>query len=325
MKRQLTFALLAFTPFLNAQSQSSISPAEYQKHLGVLFDLTQDCAGQSGRGAKCDPAVIGPDDHVRLSADPHSVRTVDYAWLRYVFAEANDDAARKADPKHGADLLAAAEARLARDARTLTPGWVPAPPGASRERLQTILAAPEFFHAHQQSILALLWDHLLSWLFRRLSRMVDGGHRSAWLIPAFWLTLALLAGGSLLWWYRRQLHRAGVPAARTETRKPLNVQPREWERWLAEAEALAGRADWREAIHALYWAAITRLEAQGRWSRDRARTPREYLALLPHASLQGGDLALLTRSLEQTWYGSHGAGASDFEAARAAFARLEAR
>jgi hypothetical protein len=82
--------------------------------------------------------------------------------------------------------------------------------------------------------------------------------------------------------------------------------------WLAEARAAAERGDWREAIHRAYWAAISFLELQGLWRPDRARTPREYLRLLPASSPHHPALAALTRRFEVVWYGYQAAGEEFF-------------
>jgi hypothetical protein len=78
---------------------------------------------------------------------------------------------------------------------------------------------------------------------------------------------------------------------------------------------MASQGLWREAIHFLYWAAISRLESRRLWPADRARTPREYLRLLSQADLRLASLTLLTRSFEHTWYGGRTAGSADFQAA----------
>ncbi len=46
------------------------------------------------------------------------------------------------------------------------------------------------------------------------------------------------------------------------------------------------------------------------WPADRARTPREYLRLLPAADPRLENLTTLTRSFERTWYGGREAGSS---------------
>jgi hypothetical protein len=78
---------------------------------------------------------------------------------------------------------------------------------------------------------------------------------------------------------------------------------------------MAAHGLWRDAIHFLYWAAISRLESRHLWPADRARTPREYLRLLSGADPRKANLATLTRSFERTWYGGREADASDFKAA----------
>jgi hypothetical protein len=91
---------------------------------------------------------------------------------------------------------------------------------------------------------------------------------------------------------------------------------RDWQLWLADARRAAAAGEWREAIHFVYWAAISRLESRlgsGRlWPADRARTPREYLALVAADDPRRAGLATLTGSFERTWYGGRTAGESDY-------------
>ena len=70
---------------------------------------------------------------------------------------------------------------------------------------------------------------------------------------------------------------------------------------------MAAKGQWREAIHFLYWASIARLESRRLWPADRARTPREYLALLAGTDPRKTNLTALTRSFERTWYGGRAA------------------
>ena len=83
-------------------------------------------------------------------------------------------------------------------------------------------------------------------------------------------------------WLYRSLRRG----AATERVVPpvLPVSAKEWTVWMAEAREAALRGNWRDAIHLSYWAGISFLEIAGMWRPDRARTPREYLRLLPSAS-----------------------------------------
>lgn len=88
--------------------------------------------------------------------------------------------------------------------------------------------------------------------------------------------------------------------------------PMDWPVWLAQAQAAAARGSWRDAIHLAYWCAVAFLEAKGAWRPDRARTPREYLRLLPASSDDGATLAALTRRFELVWYGNANADAEAF-------------
>jgi hypothetical protein len=96
--------------------------------------------------------------------------------------------------------------------------------------------------------------------------------------------------------------------------------PKGWSLWLADAHAAAARGSWRDAIHFTYWCAVAFLEAKGAWRPDRARTPREYLLLLPSSSDDGATLAALTRRFELVWYGH---GDADAEAFTESIAQLK--
>src|SRR4051794_39244631 len=54
-----------------------------------------------------------------------------------------------------------------------------------------------------------------------------------------------------------------------------------WTDWLRRAQAAAASGSWRDAVHLTYWCAVAFLEAKGAWRPDGARTPREYVRLLP--------------------------------------------
>jgi hypothetical protein len=87
---------------------------------------------------------------------------------------------------------------------------------------------------------------------------------------------------------------------------------RDWQLWLEDARQAASAGLWREAIHYLYWASISRLESRRLWPADRARTPREYLALVAPEDPRKPGLATLTGSFERFWYGGRSAAQSDY-------------
>ena len=92
--------------------------------------------------------------------------------------------------------------------------------------------------------------------------------------------------------------------------------------WLMDAQAMAATGRWREAIHFVYWASISRLESGRLWPADQTRTPREYLSLVPDGDRRKATLTALTRSFEQTWYGGRAADAAAFERSLALAAEL---
>jgi hypothetical protein len=82
--------------------------------------------------------------------------------------------------------------------------------------------------------------------------------------------------------------------------------------WLEDARRSAAAGLWREAVHFVYWAAISRLESRRLWPADRARTPREYLALVAPDDPRRPGLSVLTGSFERIWYGGRPADEADY-------------
>ena len=109
------------------------------------------------------------------------------------------------------------------------------------------------------------------------------------------------------------------------TGSPDAVSAKPWRDWQAEAQAAAREGRWRDAVHLSYWAAISYLEGQGLWRPDRARTPREYLKLLPEADTHRDFLRQLTRSFEKVWYGTDPATAETYAGASSLLERMGCR
>ena len=295
-----------------ATPQDSVSLAAYRGRLQALQAAVSRCE-QSVDGKACDPEAAGPDLRVRLTDG--SVRPVSLEWLRGTLHRAQD-------PKllHRATLLSEAAARLAAESTEAEALPMPAQAEVQRQ-LSAILSSPEFNHVHEPSVWARLWNQLLDWFFRHLPLPSGDSKRTEWLAPAAWTALAVCLAVGLLWWLRRSA-KPGTATHQEAARETGVSSLREWEQWQARAEEAARAGRWREAVHDLYWAAITRMEWLGRWTPNRARTPREYLRLLPPGSEPARDLRTLTLSFERCWYGYRPAAAGDFETARAAYDRL---
>jgi hypothetical protein len=131
------------------------------------------------------------------------------------------------------------------------------------------------------------------------------------------IAVAILAAA---YWMYRSLR----DGTRLETIMPvaMHVSAKEWSIWMSEARAAAAREQWQDAIHLAYWAGISFLEAKGSWRPDSARTPREYLRLLPASSALHPTLRALTMRLEGVWYGMQIAGADGFEQTLSELERL---
>ncbi|WP_058188273.1 DUF4129 domain-containing protein [Terracidiphilus gabretensis] len=302
----------------------------YRKHLEALISLTQKCA--KGRNVEsCDAQSIEQDEHVRLGSEQ---RAISYEWLRVLFAHAQEpDKAQQAagvmgnaqlqndsslpKPKTTSQLLEAAQTRLADDLRQAG-GQVATVTGhpAEADAMQKVLSEREFRRLKGQSSTDSILEKVNDWInsiFGGISRLTQG---------AKWLGRALvwgfvLAVGIGLAWALLQLERRWrirlVPE--TEAPAPGAASARDWQLWLADAHKAAAAGLWREAIHFLYWAAISRLESKRLWPADRARTPREYLALVAPEDPRKAGLTALTGSFERTWYGGRAAAETDYRQA----------
>jgi hypothetical protein len=190
---------------------------------------------------------------------------------------------------------------------------------ARREVLTSVLAQPEFQH----SAATVLMDRLRQVITRRLAELWDRlggpgvGSRSA--ATAFAWVVGLLGLAALTWWLVKSLAE-GSAGHVLGLSPPAATRRRSSRAWAREA-LLAHRAgDPREAARCAYRATLARLEEDGEWRQDAARTPREYLRLLPAAHRHQPAVADLTARFERAWYGADAGSPAD---TRAMLARLE--
>jgi hypothetical protein len=180
---------------------------------------------------------------------------------------------------------------------------------SSHAALDRILARSEFHQVHGPTWFDLLKMKIISWILRLLT--VTFGSSSAPVVGRILVwSLVGVAVLALAWFVYREMKRN----ARLETIMPevLPVSAKQWRVWLEEAQAAAAKGLWRDAVHLAYWGGISFLEESGMWRPDQARTPREYLRLLPADSHHREALSTLTRQLEVTWYGNQPAGSETF-------------
>lgn len=146
--------------------------------------------------------------------------------------------------------------------------------------------------------------------------------QSPWVGRALEWLLFLAAAAGLLVWVMRTVQRQRLRVALGDEPAKSTAWARETEDWRRQAEQEAARGAWREAIHALYWAAIVHLEGRRAWRHNPSRTPREYVRLLKAGSAEQRELRGLTSALERSWYGQREANAAEFDAAKESFERL---
>ncbi len=304
---------------------------EYRAHLTALVPVVEAC--EKARDLKaCDPMLVGPDDNVPFGAGRRLVR---YGWLRVLLSRAEEPdekpAAKKAAPTKEkiepagtrppvpatSALLEAAKTRLAADLAQAGGAAAPAAAhGAERAAMRQILSGKDFRGLDQQSVRDTLLEKMGNWLNNLFAHAAGLRARAAWvgrvLVWGFVAVVCIALAWVLVRMERRWRVRL-VPEDRTPA--PGAASARAWQAWLDDARCAAAAGQWREAIHFVYWASISRLESRRLWPADRARTPREYLALVAADDPRKAGLAALTGSFERTWYGGRPAGQGDYQRA----------
>lgn len=304
----------------------------YRSHLQTLSAIVQACA--NARNLKtCDPTLVGPDDRIPLGSGANAPRRlVRYGWLRVLLSRADEPDTPQpqptpstsrgatpatAPPPPTSELLRMAQVRLAADLAQANAEFAPMPNHAlEHNTMQQILAGRDFRGLHQQSASDTFLEKVGNWLNRFFENASRLRAQSAWvgrlLVSGFVVGICVALIWALLQMERRWRVRL-VPEDRAPV--PGSASARNWQLWLEDAQRAAAAAQWREAIHFLYWAAISRLESRRLWPADRARTPREYLALVAPADQRRSGLATLTGSFERVWYGGRPAAEGDYRAA----------
>lgn len=299
-----------------------VSLPDYRKHLEALRAVVETCA--KARDAKaCDPALVGQDDRVSLGEGTNvERRPVRYDWLRLLLQEARKKDAPTATkiiagakiaqssavlppPPTTTELLQSAEKRLAADERQTGDTAHPEPENAlQRKAMEQVLAAREFRGLGQTSPEESLKEKVGNWLNSLFARAAEMGAKAPWLGRGAVASFILAICGGLAWGLVQFERRRRIRLTK-ENLVPMRDAPsaRDWQLWLEDARNAAGTGLWREAIHCVYWGTISHLESRRLWPADRARTPREYVALVEGEDPRRAGLAALTGSFERTWYG----------------------
>ena len=304
-----------------------VSMDDYRQHLVALSTLVDACA-KARNTRSCDPTLIGPDDRVPIATGSHTEeRLVRYGWLRVLFSKAEDPdepapkvlkpghvEAAVQNPMSTTQLLKDAKSRLENDlAQSQAATKATAPHMQERALMQQVLSGPGFRDL-QPSVRDSVLEKFGNWLNRLFESAANLKARSAWvgraLVWGFILGVCVALVYSLLRLERRwRIHLT----PQSDRPAPGAASTRDWQLWLEDARRAAASGLWREAIHFVYWAAISRLESRRLWPADRARTPREYLALVASEDPRKPGLSQLTNAFERFWYGGRLASESDYK------------
>jgi uncharacterized protein DUF4129 len=179
-------------------------------------------------------------------------------------------------------------------------------PAGSRDTLTTILSGAEFRQLREQSALARLRQRAAEWLldvWDRLGGSMLGRRGTA--IAFAWVAV-LVTLGMLTSWLMRVILRSS-PSERFGL-APAPSKRRSARAWARDA-ITAG--DPREAMRYAYRALICGLDEEGAWRLDEARTPREYLRLLPADHRRRSPAGDVIRRFEEVWFGARVATEAD--------------
>ncbi len=294
-------------------------PVPLGSYLQEIAAARQRVAACAQTAAACDPTALLGAQQVDRGAGA-SFR-VSWEWLGDTL-----NRAKNASAADRARAMAAAEQHLqvlASEASGSASSDEMKDFGQAQKAAKAVLARREFRAAAGPSWMERQLARLEDWVLRLFSGADRLGHRAPWLAPLIeWGCFALAAAG-LLWFLWRSLARQSLRISLGETARVGAWNERAAADWRQRAAQQAGREDWREAIHSLYWAAVALLESRRAWRPNSTRTPREYLQLLRSGTEAQTALRELTQSLEAVWYGRATADAARYRAAQASFDRLQ--
>jgi hypothetical protein len=284
---------------------SSSKQVSMQEYVTALRTATSALEGESSNSVK-DFRESLPGEWV-VQSDGQSFR-VKTDWLAVALL------AVEKGPKENANLVKQAQEHLAA-LRETAEGLVGPPAGAdlgqAHAQVDHILSGREFKGSHEPTWFDKLNARVRAWIARHLESLFGRMGVSASVGNAIAWTLVSLVGLLLVFWAVRY-----VIAAANRSQMDLSGIPpagRDWRYWAGEARASAQRGDFRSAIHAAYWCAVTQLEENRLLPGDPSRTPRESLRLLKKENAVYGPLSQLTRRFELTWYGYKAATSLDWD------------
>lgn len=170
-------------------------------------------------------------------------------------------------------------------------------------KLKEIFTHREFSQVGAQDASALLYEQILRLLVKLFSLIIKNPEEAVVFAKVFAYTVIGIVVLLILWWLYRWMQRSGPAEHVAREIMPFAPSAKSWQEWMKEARAHLELGQFRQAIHSSYWAAISHLESSGAWVPDKARTPREYLRLIPASNPARPLLAEISRTFEVVWYG----------------------
>ncbi len=278
------------------------SRAEYGAELARMTSLVEACRAHV---PTCDEKAVPADEAVE-----DGKFQVHWDWLRVALKKGADE-----KDKDREVALASAGARLQEDAAELAGKESALDEAGARHKLEQVLGRGEFGHVQEvrwwQTVLAKLDAKVEGWL-QQVGEVIPW---SPWMGIVFEWGILGAAAAALIVWALRMSKQQRV--AFKPEREADPAWQAESDDWAAKAKEQAASGEWRDAVHCLYWSAIVMLEGQKLWRQNRARTPREYVGLLPPDSPRRRVLGGLTGVFERIWYGIRPATSGDYEKASA--------
>jgi hypothetical protein len=184
-------------------------------------------------------------------------------------------------------------------ARWQEPAYDEAAAAAARERLNAILARPNFqWEEPQPGFWQRLWQRVLRFLFDLIpfgSSGLDLANLILALLGSAVLLLALFLAARALLRSVRPEAAAGQPVG---DERELTA-----ELALEQAEAHSQRGDYRNAVRYLYLSTLLLLEDHGVLRFDRSRTNREYLRSVAGRPELFATLQSVVDVFDRVWYG----------------------
>ncbi len=294
----LVFLLAVLSTGALADKAPALSLSQYRAQLEQLQQLTDE---DHFDAVKARSAAESLPDKWEVTEQGQSFE-IPLQWFKRAVPSIKDEDDSKLSDLHERVMDLEAEAErfgdLARDS------------SAERAKINQILARSEFHSVHSPNWYDRLKARVTQWLFDLVSRLFGAAAFPSISRMIVWVLVTLAVAVLAYLVYRTIKNNA-----RLESFVPrlAPVSAKAWSVWMADAHAAASRGDWREAIHLSYWAGISLLEGRGLWRPDRARTPREYLHLLPAESASHPLLRQLTRRFEVVWYGYQAADEKTFQ------------